>query len=156
MALIPQWTTIWSCAVHRYRMKLLTPLVLGTALIALTIFVFHVPGRAQTAAQAPRMSGQDLIDNFRVPPGEDVPMNPRRLFTHQLARGYLDGINDATEGLVWCYRGRLKPIERDYELIAELAKLPHATLKGNAAPLALDFLRKKYPCPSTPDAKRVR
>ena len=75
-------------------------------------------------------------------------MSARTFAYHQLAKGYLDGINDATEGTAWCYTGRWKSDERDHALIIELAKLPPEVLRGNAAPLVLDFLRKKYPCPA--------
>ncbi|MGZ8340697.1 MAG: hypothetical protein ACXWU9_14055, partial [Telluria sp.] len=56
---------------------------------------------AQPAKSAPRMSGQQLVDQFRGPPGEFADMSARTFAYHQLARGYLDGINDATEGSMW-------------------------------------------------------
>ena len=108
---------------------------------------------AQPADLAPRMSGKALVDQFLGPPEEAKEMSTRTFAYHQHAKGYLDGINDATEGRLWCYTGRWKPHERDLALILELAKLPPAVLSGNAAPLVLDFLQKKYPC-SAGSAKR--
>ncbi|WP_426176645.1 Rap1a/Tai family immunity protein [Massilia sp. TWR1-2-2] len=106
---------------------------------------------AQPAKVAPRMTGQQLVDQFLGPPKEYGKMSGRTYTYHQLAQGYLDGINDATEGKLWCYTGRWKPHERDSELILELSKLPAATLKGTAAPLVLEFLIKKYPCHTSPN-----
>lgn len=108
---------------------------------------------AQPVKVAPRMSGQQLVDQFRGPPGEFGNMSARTFAYHQLARGYLDGINDATEGALWCYTGRWKPDERDNAVILELSKLPPAALQGNAAPLVLAFLQRNYPCPTNPAAK---
>lgn len=99
------------------------------------------------------MTGQQLVDQFRGPPGEFANMSARTFAHHQLARGYLDGINDATEGSLWCYTGRWKPDERDNAVILELGKLAAATLQGNAAPLVLAFLQKKYPCSTNPAVK---
>lgn len=103
---------------------------------------------AQPVKSAPRMSGRALVDQYLGSPAEAGDMSARTFAYHQLAKGYLDGINDATEGTVWCYSGRWKSDERDHALIVELAKLPPEVLRGNAAPLVLNFLRKKYPCPA--------
>ena len=105
---------------------------------------------AQPADLAPRLSGKSLVEQFLGPPEEAKEMKARTFAYHQHAKGYLDGINDATEGSLWCYTGRMKPHERDLALIVELAKLPPSTLRENAAPLVLDFLRRKYPCPIVP------
>ena len=104
---------------------------------------------AQPVQFAPRLTGQQLVDLFRGPPDESAEVSAQTFAYHQQAKGYLDGINDATEGIVWCYSGRWKADERDHALIHSLAKLPPNTLSGNAAPLVLDFLRKKYPCSTT-------
>lgn len=109
---------------------------------------------AQPAQVAPRMTGQQLVHQFMGPPEEYGNMSGRNFTYHQLAQGYLDGINDATEGKLWCYSGRWKPHERDRALILEMSKLPPATLQGNAAPLVLDFLSNKYPCPATSPVKK--
>jgi hypothetical protein len=118
--------------------------------VALILSLAPPIGLAQSAQVAPRMTGQQLVDQFRGPPEEYGKMSGRTFTYHQLAQGYLDGINDATEGKLWCYSGRWKPDERDHALILEMSKLPPDVLKGNAAPLVLDFLRKKYPCPAKP------
>lgn len=109
---------------------------------------------AQPVKFAPHMSGRALVDNYLGPPAEFGDMSARTFAYHQLAKGYLDGINDATEGTVWCYTGRWKSDERDHALIIELAKLPPEVLRGNAAPLVLDLLREKYPCPAGLTKKR--
>lgn len=124
-----------------------------TAVLTLC-FVLTIPiCVAQPAKVAPRMTGQQLVDQFQGPPEEYGKMSGRTFTYHQLAQGYLDGINDATEGKLWCYSGRWKPDERDHALILQMSKLPPEVLKGNAAPLVIDFLRKKYPCPAAAPAK---
>lgn len=135
-------------------MKSSTQLNIAVAL-AIATCLTQVPIQANTAAPAPRMTGQELVDDFRGRSGGATgPMNPQRVFIHQRARGYLDGVSDGTEGSVWCYKGRLKAIELNHELIGQLAQLSPSVLKGNAGPLVLNFLREKYPCPSSPNAKR--
>jgi Rap1a immunity proteins len=105
---------------------------------------------AQPVKIAPRMSGQMLVDQYLGPPGSTAgKLSGPDFVAQQAAKGYLDGIHDATEGRVWCYSGRIKPHELNFSLVWSLKDLPKETLKGNAAPLVVSLLSKKYPCPNS-------
>lgn len=122
------------------------------ALTAMCLGCFFTFSFAQPARIAPRMSGQALVSQFSGPSNAgNLPWDERDFARHQLAQGYLDGVNDTTEGSLWCYNGRWESEERDMDVIGALKKLPPEILKGNAALLVVNFLRDKYPCagPST-------
>lgn len=106
-----------------------------------------LPIAALTSTYHPSTSGESLVRDFLGHPelvGND-PQNMNTLFK-ETARGYLDGIKDATEGTAWCYSGRIKPHELNYQLIESIQGLSPAALKGNAAPLVVAALAKKLPC----------
>lgn len=95
----------------------------------------------------PVMTGELLVRKFVGPPGlGNKPLAGNDYLEHETARGYLSGIKDATEGAYWCYAGRLKPDELDWQVIEAVKALSPAQLKRNAANLVVDALKQKYPC----------
>ena len=96
------------------------------------------------------IDGATLLHNYVGPPRprDDPFLKGGDSLNHELARGYLDGIKDATQGTVWCYRGG-QPHELSQDITDELAKLSPTELKGPAAPLVMKALRQLYPCDRT-------
>lgn len=93
-------------------------------------------------------NGINLVSDYLgYPELRDGPQGANAIF-HEGARSYLAGVKDITQGVAWCYDGYIKPHELNQELIESLQRLPAAELKGQAAPLVVAFLRKKYPCPA--------
>ena len=67
------------------------------------------------------------------------------IVNQQMARAYMNGIKDATEGTVWCYVTG-KPHELNDDIAAALMTLNAKQLRGRAAPLVVDALRRRFPC----------
>jgi Rap1a immunity proteins len=102
---------------------------------------------AQSVKVAPRFTGQSLLDHFKPAPGRThLERDTASMESYERARGYLDGISDATEGAAWCHSGQIKSGEIDSDVVAALRKLPPETLKTNASVLITDILRKRFPC----------
>jgi Rap1a immunity proteins len=64
------------------------------------------------------------------------------------AYSYLVGAEDATEGTVWCHTKKIKTHELAYDISGPIAAMKRTARKTNAAPLLIDLLRNKYPCPA--------
>lgn len=65
------------------------------------------------------------------------------------AYSYLDGVRDGAEGTEWCdLPHQLKTPDLAYELADDIAKLPAAERKLNAALLLRQQLARRYPCRS--------
>jgi hypothetical protein len=97
----------------------------------------------------PRLTGQQLVAMYVLPPGTHsvFDLNAAQQRDRDLAKAYLDGIHDATEGVTWCFRGKAKPHIVDSHVIQALQALPPEKLAGSAATLVIDFYRERYPCP---------
>lgn len=103
---------------------------------------------ASTAAAAPyhhTTTGEILVRDFLATSQANVP-SPDAVMAHERARGYIDGIKDATQGTLWCYTGNLKPAELNYDLIDAVRAAPAAARRSNAAPLVINILATKFPC----------
>lgn len=77
------------------------------------------------------------------------PANPTgyEYLQREKAYSYLDGLRDGTEGSAWCdLPHQLKTPDLTYELADDIAKLPAAERKKNAAVLLLERLKRRYPC----------
>jgi len=94
-------------------------------------------------AEPYHMTGEQLMRDMLV---DAFKASPREYMQRERAMGYLDGLMDGTAGRVWCPAGKVVPHELNYNLMDELSKRGPSELKGNAAPLVLDSLRKLYPC----------
>jgi hypothetical protein len=93
-------------------------------------------------AEPYHMTGEQLMRDMLI---DAFKASPREYMQRERAMGYLDGLMDGTAGRVWCPKGSV-PHELNYNLMDELSKRSLSELKGNAAPLVLDSLRKLYPC----------
>jgi opacity protein-like surface antigen len=89
-----------------------------------------------------------LLRDYMGPkrPRDDPFLMGSDLLNQQMARGYMNGIKDATEGAAWCYVSG-KPHELNDDIAAALMKLNAKQLQGRAAPLVVDALRRRFPCP---------
>ena len=98
---------------------------------------------ATSAAPYPyTMSGNQFVQMMS-------PSNPTgyEYLQREKAYSYLDGVRDGTEGSTWCdLPHQLKTPDLAYELADDIAKLPAAERKKNAAELLLQQLKRRYPC----------
>lgn len=65
----------------------------------------------------------------------------------EMARGYMDGIKDMTEGTVWCNPGG-NPDELNEDIAGAISKLPPQVQKRNAGHLVANALQQLFPCPA--------
>lgn len=95
------------------------------------------------------ISGELLLRDYLGPsePSTDKFVRSGEIVARETARGYMDGVKDATEGTAWCYVSG-KPHELNEDIADSLAKLKPEQLKGRAAPLVINALRQLYPCPA--------
>ena len=105
-----------------------------------------VPAMTCAAPYFPNVTGAHLVRDFLGPPDQRGDLKGQDYLQHESARGYIDGVKDATQGASWCYAGRIKPHELNFDLIDDIKVLPSDTLKGSAAPLIVEALRKRFPC----------
>lgn len=95
------------------------------------------------------VSGEILLRNYTGPtePSTNQSIRSGEIVDREMARGYMDGVKDATEGEDWCYVSG-KPHTLNDEIADSLAKLNREELKARAAPLVVNALRNLYPCPT--------
>jgi hypothetical protein len=90
------------------------------------------------------MTGQQVVSKLLKEPATEIDYIERDQ-THS----YVNGIKDATQGRIWCFVGTILPHELNIEVaFAVRATRSAGDLNGNAAPLVLEELRKRYPCKS--------
>lgn len=95
------------------------------------------------------MTGEQIVRKLLTEPRAEIDYIER-----DMAHSYLNGVKDATQGRSWCFVGGLLPHELNIELAASIrATRTSAELKGNAAPLLLAELGKRYPCISKQGGK---
>lgn len=101
-----------------------------------------------TASAAPYVypynwfTGQNLLDAMMKSPVTD-----KDYYDQQLAFHYMNGIKDGTEGIAWCFSAYQLPHELNYDLLHTIReKRSKKELKGNAGPLIVAELRRRYPC----------
>lgn len=88
------------------------------------------------------MTGMEVAERILTPPGSHVDKYER-----DLGHAYVNGIKDATQGVSWCFNSALVPHELNIEIVDAMRRArTDEELKGNAAPLLLAELRKRYPC----------
>lgn len=95
------------------------------------------------------VSGEILLRNYMGPtePSTNQFVRSGEIVDREMARGYLDGVKDATEGRDWCYVSG-KPHTLNDEIADSLAKLGPDELKARAALLVVNALHHLYPCPT--------
>ena len=118
---------------------------------AASVAILLVAGSASFAGGTPqlppRMTGQQLIDNFQA--GAERPLSSQRpdsIMKNMVADGYLAGVADAFHGSAWCSDGSVKRDEINSAVIFNLKKLGKEKLAGPAAGLVKESLCKLYPC----------
>lgn len=110
------------------------------------LIALAIPTLSHSQPYAFSLTGDMLIRKF-YGPNFTKPLTGPDYLEREVVRGYLNGIKDATEGSAWCYVGNLHPDELDTILVMALERLPAYARKANAAPLVVDVLKQKYPCP---------
>jgi hypothetical protein len=109
-----------------------------TLLLALVL-----PAIAAAAPYPYTMSGDQFVKMM-------APLDPTgyEYLQREKAYSYLDGVRDGSEGTVWCDVDQYKTPDLAYELAGDIAKMPAAERKKNAAVLLLQQLKRRYPCRS--------
>lgn len=118
--------------------------------VALCLCLPNARAQGGIYAPAPRMSADRLIAYFREVPAAGEAPDPAFLLGQRYAQGYLAGVADAAQGRRWCDTGRLKTVEIDAQVIAELKKLPARVRQGDASVLVVAILARRFPCPTPP------
>ena len=99
---------------------------------------------------APRLSADQLIAYYHDVPPQGASADPAFLLNQRYAQGYLAGTADATQGSQWCDTGRLKTVEIDAQVVADLKKLPARARQGDASTLIIAILARRFPCSTPP------
>lgn len=122
-------------------------LINSTAALLLLTAAISSPAAGRPEQQPPRMTGQQLIEDFQA--GADLPLSSQRPDTirrNLAADGYLAGVSDAFHGSAWCSDGSVKENEINSAVIFSLKKLGKEKLSGPAAGLVKESLSKLFPC----------
>ena len=99
---------------------------------------------------APRLSADQLIAYYHDVPPQGASADPAFLLNQRYAQGYLAGVADAAQGRLWCDTGRLKTVEIDAQVVADLKKLPARARQGDASTLIIAILARRFPCSTPP------
>ncbi|HEX5686583.1 MAG TPA: Rap1a/Tai family immunity protein [Ideonella sp.] len=96
---------------------------------------------ASVSAQSPDSDGVNLAgrDFFKAYTSPDGQMREK-------AKLYLLGVQDSTEGRVWCSYKRLKMVTLKEAVYEHFRKLPSQRLDERAASLIEATLAKEFPC----------
>lgn len=119
-------------------------------LAALSVSAFSVCASAAGYLPAPRLSADQLIAYYHDVPPQGASADPAFLLNQRYAQGYLAGTADAAQGRQWCDTGRLKTVEIDAHIVAELKKLPARARQGDASTLIVAILARRFPCSTPP------
>lgn len=69
------------------------------------------------------------------------------IFERDIAHAYVNGIKDGTQGTLWCFAGAILPHELNIAIVSAMRQARTVEeMNGNAAPLLLAELRRRYPC----------
>ena len=99
---------------------------------------------------APRLSADQLIAYYHDVPPQGASADPAFLLNQRYAQGYLAGVADAAQGRLWCDTGRVKSLEIDAQVVADLKKLPARARQGDASTLIIAILARRFPCSTPP------
>jgi Rap1a immunity proteins len=106
------------------------------------LFALAIPAVAAAAPYPYTLSGDRFVKMMSSPD----PTGYEHL-QREKAYSYLDGVRDGAEGSEWCdLPHQLKTPDLAYELADDIAKLPAAERKRNAAVLLRQQLARRYPC----------
>lgn len=102
---------------------------------------FAAPLAAYAAPYPFTLSGDRFLEMMRHPDPSGYAYLLR-----EKAYSYLDGARDSAEGQAWCDVNQLKTPDLADALAEDIARLPAAERKKNAAVLLLQLLKRRYPC----------
>lgn len=129
----------------RYSCRLLGYMAGATICVALTAGMSVAgPGARGDRYVYPynTMTAGEVVQKLMTPPVTDADFRER-----DRAYYYVAGLKDGTQGTVWCFTSPVKPDESTYEVVGAIReKYSAEALKGNAAPLVLKELQRRYPC----------
>jgi hypothetical protein len=105
------------------------------------LFALAIPAVAG-AAYPYTLSGDRFVQMMSAP-----DPTGREYLQREKAYSYLDGVRDGAEGTAWCdLPHQLKTPDLAYELADDIARLPPAERRQNAAVLLRQQLARRYPC----------
>ena len=118
--------------------------------IVLSLCLPNAHGQGAAYAPAPRLSADQLIAYYQEGPAKGAMADAVFLLDQRYAKGYLAGVADAAQGRLWCDTGRLKTVEIDAYIVAELKNLPARARLGEASTLIVAILARRFPCSTPP------
>ena len=119
-------------------------------LVALCLCMPSARGQSAAYPPAPRLSADRLIAAYQEGPPGGETADALFLPVQRYAQGYLAGVADAAQGRQWCDTGRVKTVEIDAHVVAELKKLPARARQGDASALIVAILARRFPCTTPP------
>lgn len=130
------------------------------AVLFLAVIASTVPVAAQPVSERPWMTGQQFVELSAWPEGahSNIDLTPLQAMNQELAKMFLVGVHDATEGKDWCFSVRAKPKPdtlRD-QAIRSLRSMNQQQLRRSATELVVEVWRAKYPCARTGSAPCAR
>jgi len=122
----------------------------SSLLIVLSLGLPGARGQGVAYFPASRLSADQLIAYYQEGPAKGAMADAVFLLDQRYAKGYLAGVADAAQGRQWCDTGRLKTVEIDAHIVAELKKLPARARQGDASTLIVAILARRFPCSTPP------
>ena len=122
----------------------------SSLLIVLSLGLPGARGQGVAYPPAPRLSADQLIAYYHDVPPQGASADPAFLLNQRYAQGYLAGVADAAQGRLWCDTGRVKSLEIDAQVVADLKKLPARARQGDASTLIIAILARRFPCSTPP------
>ena len=122
----------------------------SSLLIVLSLGLPGARGQGVAYFPASRLSADQLIAYYQEGPAKGAMADAVFLLDQRYAKGYLAGAADAAQGRQWCDTGRLKTVEIDAHIVAELKKLPARARQGDASTLIVAILARRFPCSTPP------
>jgi hypothetical protein len=104
------------------------------------------PARGSALA-SDHFSRAQLVTDLRGTPGvPKADQQPSVLYKQRYAQGYLAGVMDATEGVMWCRPAAIKPGELEELVWSALQERKETTSDAGAAKEVISVLRFRFPC----------
>ena len=122
----------------------------SSLLIVLSLSLPGARGQGVAYPPAPRLSADQLIAYYQEGQAKGAMADAVFLLDQRYAKGYLAGVADAAQGRLWCDTGRVKSLEIDAQVVADLKKLPARARQGDASTLIVAILARRFPCSTPP------
>ena len=95
-----------------------------------------------SAAYVYDLTGEQFLQMMLHP----EPLTTANYMAREKAYSYLDGVKDATVGVLWCPPKPRKTFELAYDAAEHIQTLAPKARRENAATILLSFLSEQYPC----------